>query len=58
MTKFFDWIGEVTPMILWALIWVLVAPVRIVILLCLPTNAHKRYHWANAVHEFVAFEWR
>lgn len=56
MSDFFDWIGEITPTLLWLVIWACVAPIRLTFMLCLPRNADKRYHWAYPVYEFFAFE--
>lgn len=56
MSTFFDWIGEVTPLLVWFFLWACIAPIRIALLLILPKNAERRYHWANSTYNFLAFE--
>ena len=56
MTNFFDWIGEGLPLLLWLILWVCAAPIRVAFMLCLPYGANHYRHWANPVYEFFAFE--
>jgi hypothetical protein len=56
MSDFFEWIGDVVPLFLWLILWACAAPIRLVFMLCLPYGAKYRYHWANFMYDFFAFE--
>jgi hypothetical protein len=58
MSGFFEWLGEYAPLGVLLILWVVVLPLRLVMMLLLPLSAKNTYHWLNPVYEFFAFEER
>ena len=58
MSVFFDWLGDYLPLGIMLIIWVVTAPVRVMVMLALPLSAKSSRHLLNPVYEFFAFEER
>lgn len=58
MSVFFDWLGDYIPLGIMLIIWVVVFPIRLVVMLLLPLSAKSSRHLLNPVYEFFAFEER
>jgi hypothetical protein len=58
MSVFFDWLGDYIPLGIMLIIWVVTAPVRVMVMLMLPLSAKSSRHPLNPVYEFFAFEER
>ncbi|CAB5220074.1 hypothetical protein UFOVP239_45 [uncultured Caudovirales phage] len=49
-------LGVYTPAVIWLVLWMLLFPIRLLVLLVLPYKADKTWHWANPIFMFFAFE--
>lgn len=58
MSVFFEWLSPYVPLGVLLIVWVVTAPVRVVVMLLLPFGATRSYHLLNPVYEFFAFEER
>lgn len=58
MSDFFDWLSQYVPLGFMLILWVITAPVRVVVMLLLPFGARRYSHPLNFVYEFFAFEER
>lgn len=56
MSRFFDWLGEGLPSVLWLIVWALMFPIRMFFLLLIPPGASYRHHAMNTLYEFFAFD--
>jgi hypothetical protein len=58
MSNFFDWLNDYVPLAIVIIIWLIILPVRLSILMLLPSSAWRGSHFFNPVYEFFAFEER
>lgn len=58
MSEFFDKLLDWLPLLIVAVIWCAVLPVRVAVLLLLPAGARAPWHKLHAIHDFFAFEVR
>lgn len=56
MTNFFDFIEDYIPAFIMLILWLMVCPVRLLVLFVLPYGSRRMYHPLFKFREFFAFE--
>jgi hypothetical protein len=56
MSGFFEWLKDYAPLGVMLILWIVVFPLRLMMMLLLPLSAKSPHHWLNNVYEFFAFD--